>query len=272
MKKTFSALFSSCIVFIFVITCSVGFAAEATKKPPLKDPKILKQPLRRLPGTTDQQHQQQPAPQNPEVVSIEILPPVADCKPRWKVTVKNPNNAPFDKPVTIHVLQLLDTGGGNVVGKKPGDGVIAPKPIPANQTGTATGELMGDIMGTRTYLRNYSIEVKIDGMGQPIGYKYGQVPIYGQNIGISDCRMVYDNCHVTFSNQNSYQACFLYLGSEYGQGPAPRAWTPGIGFGADIPPNGSVEKPFPRRSGFDTIKIKAKLGSQDITEKIMLFP
>lgn len=269
MRKTFSAIFSASIVFLFVVACGLGFAAETTKKAPMKDPMILKEPLRRLPGTLEQQ---QPALQNPEVVSIEILPPIADCKPRWKVTVKNPNSVPFDKPVTIHVLQLLDTGGGNVVGKKPGDGVIAPKPIPANQNGTATGELMGDIMDAGSYLRNYSIEVKIDGMGQPIGYSYGQVPIYDQDVAISNCRMVYDNCYVTFSNLKPYQACFLYLGSEYGQGSDPEEWTPGIAFGVDIPPNGSVEKPFPRRSGFDTIKIKVKLGSKDITDRIMPFP
>lgn len=272
MKKTFSILFSCCIVFLFVIACGLGFAAETTKKLPLKNPKILRQPLKRLPGTTDQQQQQQPALQNPEVVSIEILPPMADCKPRWKVTVKNPNSVPFDKTVTIHIIQLLNTGGGNTVAKLPGDGVIAPKPIPANQTGTATGELLGDIMGTGSYLKNYSIEVKIDGMGQPIGYKYGQVPIYDQDVAISDCRMANDNCYVTLSNQKSYQACFLYIGSDYGQGSAPAEWTQGIGFGGDIPPNGSTERPFPRRPGFDTIKIKVKLGSKNIAEKTMPFP
>ncbi|OPY79097.1 MAG: hypothetical protein A4E64_00534 [Syntrophorhabdus sp. PtaU1.Bin058] len=271
MKKTFSIPFVCCIVFFFV-ACGLGFAAETTKKLPLKDPKILRQPLKRLPETTDQQQQQQPALQNPEVVSIEILPPMADCKPRWKVTVKNPNSVPFDKTVTIHIIQRLNTGDGKTAAYSPGDGVIAPKPIPANQTGTATGELMGDVMGTGSYLKNYSIEVQIEGMGQSIGHKYGQVPIYDQDVTISDCRMADDKCYVTFSNQKSYQACFLYLGSDYGQGPAPAEWNQGIAFRGDIPPNGSMERSFPRRSGFDTIKIKVKLGSKDIAERTMPFP
>ncbi len=270
MKRAFLVHFSCCIVFIFVITSGLGFAAEATKKLPAKiAPKTLKQPLSLVPGTTNQQQQQ--ALQNPEVLSIEILPPMADCKPRWKVTVKNPNSVPFDKSVTIHVVQHL-TWGGTTVAKLPGDGVIAPNSIPANQTATATGEFFGDLMDTGMYLRDYSIYVKIDNTGSAIGSKSGQVPIFGQNITISSCQMANDKCYVTFSNQNAYQACFIFFGSEYGQGPAPAAWSQGIAFRSDIPPNGSVQWPFPRVSGFDTIKIKVKTGATDIADRTMSFP
>jgi hypothetical protein len=207
-----------------------------------------------------------PLPQvikKPEVVSIEILPPLADCKARWKVTVKNPNDVPFDKPVTISVVQRHNT-----VAYKPGDGVIAANSIQAGQTVTATGEFMGD-MGNQLFLKNYTIEVKVDGKGQNIADQFGNIPAFNQNITISDCRLDPNHCYVTLSNGNSYQACTLFMGSQYGQSSAPDTWTDGIGFGVDIPPNGSVERTFQKQSGFDRIKIKVIKGSQTITEKTM---
>jgi hypothetical protein len=270
MNKVALLLFYCGIILLLVLAGGWGYAEEAQKKPLIKDTKTLKLPAKQGSGTTDQQ-QPQLALQNPQVVSVEILPPLAACKARWKVTVKNPNAVPFDKPLTIKVVQRYAPPGGNTVVYKPGDGVIAPSPLPAGQTGTATGEFMGE-MGNGLFLKNYTIEVQVDGKGQSLSSKHGNIPVFDQDIAISDCRLQQDRCYVTLANGKAYQACNMHMGSAYGQGPAPALWDDGIGYHVDIPPNGSMERSIPRKSGSDTIKVSVRQGSKIIAEKVMPFP
>ncbi|MDD5007711.1 MAG: hypothetical protein PHU49_04530 [Syntrophorhabdaceae bacterium] len=257
MKKAFLFLYACSLAVAVVLAGSQAIGAELQKKT-TKDIRILRSPSGT--GKTATQPQPDTTVKNPQVESVEILPLATDCAMRWQITLRNTNNTPFTKPITIRPYQKKGAATYRGV-----DAVISPATIPPGQTGSAGGNVV-----TPAKYTTYRLDIVID--NQVVASQTGSIPVLSHNITVGDFRFQDNKCYVTIINNNTYKDCELLLRSEFATNASPTVWTPGLNFGKDIPGSGSVEQVFLPLPGYNIIKITVQKGSAIITEKSVPIP
>jgi hypothetical protein len=249
-----------CVCFMaatLVFAGTIAFAVETQKKTTI-DPRTLRLPSR--PGTSGTQQTPEPTVKNPEVVSVEVLPPMTDCRMGWQMTLRNSNDTPFTKPITVRVLQKKGTKSYRAV-----DGVVSPASIPPGQTAKAEGKFSKPEDYT-----DYRLEVVID--NQVASSRTGPLPKFGHNLAIGGFRFEGTKCYVTIINNNPHQDCGLVLTSNLATSANPNTWQQALAFSKDMPPGGSVEQGFVLPPGYNVIKIGVQRGSSVLAEKTAPIP